>query len=247
LEGLFLEEIKMGEKTLPRHVAFIMDGNGRWAKKRFLPRIAGHKAGVEALKKVIRYSSKKGIKYVTVYAFSTENWQRPESEVKGILELLVTAMNKEFDELIANDVKIKMLGIEEDLPGKVKKAFNEAEEKTKNNKGLQFNIAFNYGSRKEIIHSVKEIAELINSKTIAINDIDEKMFESFLYTKNIPDPDLVIRTSGEVRLSNFLLWQISYSELYFTDTYWPDFNEKSYQKALDEYSNRKRRFGSLKE
>ena len=237
----------MGEKTLPRHVAFIMDGNGRWAKKRFLPRIAGHKAGVEALKKVIRYSSEVGIKYVTVYAFSTENWRRPEKEVKGILELLVTAMNKEFDELIANDVKIKMLGTEKNLPEKVKKAFNEAEEKTKNNKGLQFNIAFNYGSRKEMIHSVKEISKLIKSKTIEIEAIDEMLFERFLYTKDIPDPDLVIRTSGEIRLSNFLLWQISYSELYFTDTYWPDFDEKAYQVALDEYSNRKRRFGSLKE
>jgi len=237
----------MGEKTLPRHVAFIMDGNGRWAKKRFLPRIAGHKAGVEALKKVIRYSSEVGIKHVTVYAFSTENWQRPEKEVKGILELLVTAMNKEFDELIANDVKIKMLGIEENLPEKVKKAFNEAEKKTKNNKGLQFNIAFNYGSRKEIIQSVKEISKLVKAESIEINEIDESLFENFLYTKGIPDPDLVIRTSGEVRLSNFLLWQISYSELYFTDTYWPDFDEKAYQKALSEYSNRKRRFGSLKE
>ncbi len=237
----------MGEKTLPRHVAFIMDGNGRWAKKRFLPRIAGHKAGVEALKKVIRYSSEVGIDYVTVYAFSTENWSRPENEVKGILDLLVTAMNKEFDELIANDVKIKMLGIEENLPKKVKKAFHEAEEKTKNNKGLQFNIAFNYGSRKEILHSVKKIADLIKSQSIEINEIDESLFEEFLYTRNIPDPDLVIRTSGEVRLSNFLLWQISYAELYFTDTYWPDFNEEAYQKALDEYSNRKRRFGSLKE
>jgi undecaprenyl diphosphate synthase len=237
----------MGEKTLPRHVAFIMDGNGRWAKKRFLPRIAGHKAGVEALKKVIRYSSQVGVKYVTVYAFSTENWRRPEKEVKGILELLVTAMNKEFDELIANDVKIKMLGTEENLPEKVKKAFNEAEEKTKYNKGLQFNIAFNYGSRKEMIHSVKEISKLIKSETIEIEAIDEMLFERFLYTKDIPDPDLVIRTSGEIRLSNFLLWQISYSELYFTDTYWPDFDEKAYQIALDEYSNRKRRFGSLKE
>jgi undecaprenyl diphosphate synthase len=237
----------MGEKTLPRHVAFIMDGNGRWAKKRFLPRIAGHKAGVEALKKVIRYSSQVGVKYVTVYAFSTENWRRPEKEVKGILELLVTAMNKEFDELIANDVKIKMLGTEENLPEKVKKAFNEAEEKTKYNKGLQFNIAFNYGSRKEMIHSVKEISKLIKSETIEIEAIDEMLFERFLYTKDIPDPDLVIRTSGEIRLSNFLLWQISYSELYFTDTYWPDFDEKAYQVALDEYSNRKRRFGSLKE
>lgn len=237
----------MDEKTLPKHVAFIMDGNGRWAKKRLLPRIAGHKAGVEALKKVIRYSSQIGIKYVTVYAFSTENWRRPEKEVKGILNLLVTAMNKEFDELIANDVKIKMLGLEENLPPKVKKAFHDAEEKTKNNKGLQFNIAFNYGSRKEIIHSVKEISKLIKSNKIGIDAIDEALFESFLYTKDIPDPDLVIRTSGEVRLSNFLLWQISYSELYFTDTYWPDFNEIAYQKALDEYSKRKRRFGSLKE
>jgi len=237
----------MGEKTLPRHVAFIMDGNGRWAKKRFLPRIAGHKAGVEALKKVIRYSSQVGIKYVTVYAFSTENWRRPEKEVKGILELLVTAMNKEFDELIANDVKIKMLGIEENLPKKVRKAFYDAEEKTKNNKGLQFNIAFNYGSRKEILHSVKEISKLVKAEAIEVNEIDESLFERFLYTKDIPDPDLVIRTSGEVRLSNFLLWQISYSEFYFTDTYWPDFDETAYQKALDEYSNRKRRFGSLKE
>jgi len=237
----------MTEKTLPQHVAFIMDGNGRWAKKRLLPRIAGHKAGVKALKKVIQYSSEVGIKYVTVYAFSTENWRRPENEVKGILNLLITAMTNEFDELIANDVKIKMLGIEENLPEKVKEAFKNAEEKTKNNKGLQFNIAFNYGSRKEIIHSVKEISKLIKSNTINLEAIDESLLESFLYTKDIPDPDLVIRTSGEIRMSNFLLWQISYSELYFTDIYWPDFNEIAYQNALDEYSKRKRRFGSLEE
>lgn len=232
-------------KNLPKHVAIIMDGNGRWAKKRFLPRLAGHKAGVEALKKIIRFSSDIGIEYVTVYAFSTENWKRPNDEVDGILKLLISAMNKEFQSLVENNVKIKMLGTPTNLPEDIKAAFKNAENKTKNNTGLQFNIAFNYGSRLEMIHAVKEIAQKVKDDKLSVNEITDDVMSKHLYTKNIPDPDLVIRTSGEIRLSNFLLWQISYSELYFTDTYWPDFNEKEYEKALKEYSHRKRRFGSL--
>lgn len=235
----------MNKKILPSHVAIIMDGNGRWAKKRFLPRLAGHKAGVKSLKKIIKYSSNIGIDYLTVYAFSTENWKRPKDEVSGIIELLFDAILQYIDELIEENVIIKTIGDKSNLSTDILNLFSEVEKKTENNTGMQFNIAFNYGSRNEIIHSVKKIAQLCIDKEISIDDIDENLIESNLYTESIPNPDFVIRTSGEIRLSNFLLWQISYSELYFTDTYWPDFNESEYVKALNEYQNRKRRYGKI--
>jgi undecaprenyl diphosphate synthase len=235
----------MNKKILPSHVAIIMDGNGRWAKKRFLPRLAGHKAGVKSLKKIIKYSSNIGIDYLTVYAFSTENWRRPKDEVNGIIKLLFDAILQYIDELIEENVIMKIIGDKSDLSIDILNLFNEVEKKTENNTGMQFNIAFNYGSRNEIIHSVKKIAKLCIDKEISIDDIDENLIGSNLYTESIPDPDFVIRTSGEIRLSNFLLWQISYSELYFTDTYWPDFNEAEYIKALNEYQNRKRRYGKV--
>ncbi|MEA1974485.1 MAG: isoprenyl transferase [Bacillota bacterium] len=235
----------MNKKILPSHVAIIMDGNGRWAKKRFLPRLAGHKAGVKSLKKIIKYSSNIGIDYLTVYAFSTENWKRPKDEVSGIIKLLFDAILQYIDELIEENVIIKTIGDKSNLSTDILNLFSEVEKKTENNTGMQFNIAFNYGSRNEIIHSVKKIAQLCIDKEISIDDIDENLIESNLYTESIPNPDFVIRTSGEIRLSNFLLWQISYSELYFTDTYWPDFNESEYVKALNEYQNRKRRYGKI--
>jgi undecaprenyl diphosphate synthase len=235
----------MPNNVLPRHIAIIMDGNGRWAKKKMLPRLFGHKAGVKSLKKIIEYSSDIGIDYLTVYAFSTENWGRPKDEVNGIIKLLFSSIKQYLDELIENNVIIKMIGDRETLSDEILNVFNEVEKKTENNTGMQFIIAFNYGSRSEMIHSVKKIAKECVNETIKIEDIDENLMKSNLYTKDIPDPDFVIRTSGEKRLSNFMLWQISYSELYFTDTYWPDFDKDEYIKALNEYQVRKRRYGKI--
>lgn len=235
----------MIDNKLPKHVAIIMDGNGRWAKKRFMPRLAGHKAGVETLKKIIEYSSNIGIKYLTVYAFSSENWNRPKKEIDGILKLLMITFTKELEKLNENNVIIKMLGDKNNIPEDVKSIFDKSELRTKNNTGLQLNVAFNYGGRDEILSSVKKIAELCIENKIDIEDISKELIEENLYTAGIPDPDFVIRTSGEIRLSNFLLWQISYSELYFTETFWPDFNVEEYNKALEEFKLRKRRYGKL--
>lgn len=235
----------MIDNKLPKHVAIIMDGNGRWAKKRFMPRLAGHKAGVETLKKIIEYSSNIGIKYLTVYAFSSENWNRPKNEIDGILKLLMVTFTKELEKLNENNVIIKMLGDKNNIPENVKNVFEKSELRTKNNTGLQLNVAFNYGGRDEILSSVKKIAELCIENKIDIDSISKELIEENLYTAGIPDPDFVIRTSGEIRLSNFLLWQISYSELYFTETFWPDFNVEEYAKALEEFKSRKRRYGKL--
>ncbi len=235
----------MQNNILPKHIAIIMDGNGRWAKKRFLPRLVGHNQGVKTLKEIVRYSSDIGIEYLTVYAFSTENWARPKTEVNGIIKLLFDAMKEYINELIENNVKMKIIGDKETIPKNVMELFNDCENKTKNNTGMQFNIAFNYGSRQEMVHSVKEIAKLCLENKIDVNEINEKLIQENLYTKDMPDPDFVIRTSGEIRISNFLLWQISYSELYFTETYWPDFKKSEYKKALEEYQNRKRRYGKI--
>jgi undecaprenyl diphosphate synthase len=235
----------MKNNLLPRHIAIIMDGNGRWAKERMLPRLFGHKAGVKSLKKIIEYSANIGIDYLTVYAFSTENWGRPKDEVNGIIKLLFSSIKQYLDELIENNVIIKLIGDRETLSDEILNVFNEVEKKTENNTGMHFIIAFNYGSRSEMIHSIKKIAKKCVDKTIEIDDIDENLMKSNLYTKDIPDPDFVIRTSGEKRLSNFMLWQISYAELYFTDTYWPDFDKDEYIKALNEYQVRKRRYGKI--
>lgn len=227
----------------PEHVAIIMDGNGRWAKKRFLPRIAGHKAGVESLRKIIEETGDLGIKYLTVYAFSTENWKRPEEEVSGLMSLLVTYIENELSNLHNNGVRLRILGDITALPSLVRKKVEMALEKTAGNTKLTLNIALNYGGRDEIIRAIKNMYDDIESnKSI---DITEELFSDYLYTKDIPDPDFVIRTSGEIRISNFLLWQIAYSEMYFTDVLWPDFSIKEYHKALDVFKKRSRRFGRL--
>ncbi|SHJ29288.1 undecaprenyl diphosphate synthase [Lutispora thermophila DSM 19022] len=234
-------------EKLPEHIALIMDGNGRWAKQRGLPRSLGHKAGVEALKEIVRYSSDIGIKILTVYAFSTENWARPAEEVDYLINiLLVEYMKKEIKELNENNVKIKILGDIEALPDATKKQIKEAIELTKNNTGLQFNIALNYGGRKEIIDAVKVMTRKILKGEIDETDIDENLLSNYLYTAGDKDPDLVIRTSGEMRLSNFLIWQSAYSELYFTDVLWPDFNKEDLDLAISEYQKRERRFGKVK-
>ena len=240
------DTIQLSEIDLPTHVAIIMDGNGRWAKSKNMPRSLGHRAGVEALKNIIQMSSDIGIKYLTLYAFSTENWARPKDEVSVLMSLLIEFLAKEIDELNRENVKIVILGDVTKFPDAVRKEIEKSVELTKNNTGLQTNIALNYGSRAEIIRAAKQFAnEAINGKDI--NSLTEDNFNDYLFTKDIPNPDLLIRTSGEMRLSNFLLYQLAYTEFIFTDIYWPDFDKKQYEKVLLQYKNRARRFGGLSE
>ena len=238
---------KQNVEKLPEHIAIIMDGNGRWAKLRGLPRSFGHKAGVEALKEIVRYCSDIGIDILTVFAFSTENWTRPAEEVDYLINiLLVEFLKKEIDELYKNNVKIKILGDIDSLSYSTKSQIYEAINMTEKNTGLQFNIALNYGGRNEIINAVREISKKILSSDIRENDIDEKLLSDYLYTAGDKDPDLIIRTSGEKRISNFLIWQGAYSELYFSDVLWPDFRKRNLIEAIDEYGRRNRRFGGIK-
>ena len=232
--------------NIPTHIAIIMDGNGRWAKERLLPRTLGHKAGVEALRSVIKEGSNLGVKHITLYAFSTENWKRPKLEVEALMNLLNTYLKKELKELHENNVKITTIGDIEVLPIKSLEAVNNAINITKDNTGLNLNIALNYGSRNDIKNAVVDIVKNCKSGKIDIEDINEDMISNYLSTKSIPDPDLIIRTSGEQRISNFLLWELAYSEFYFTDVYWPDFNEEELRKAIYVYQSRDRRFGGLK-
>lgn len=224
--------------SVPVHVGIIMDGNGRWAEKHGLPRTEGHKEGVRVVKKITKVSVQAGIKFLTLFAFSTENWKRDKSEVDFLLNLFVTAINEYLPELKENSVKLNFIGDIEGLPIFVRKALDYAVKSTSESSKLLLNIAINYGSRSEIVNACKRI---IKSKEV----IDEKSFEKYLYTAGQPDPDLIIRTSGEKRLSNFLLYQSSYAELFFTDTLWPDFSEEEYIKILREFGIRKRRFGAI--
>ncbi|QZY56786.1 isoprenyl transferase [Crassaminicella profunda] len=241
-----VDEKDLSLDRLPKHIAVIMDGNGRWAKKRGLPRTAGHKAGIEALREVIRTCSEFHIGYLTLYAFSTENWKRPVDEVSALMQLLVYYLRKEVKELHKNNVKIRTIGDISRLPENSLKEINSAVNLTKNNTGLVVNIALNYGGRNEIINGVKEICQKVKDNEIDIEKIDEHYFEEFLYTKGIPDPDMVIRPSGEFRISNFLLWQIAYSEFWFSNIFWPDFNRESLIQAIIDYQKRDRRFGGIK-
>lgn len=231
------------KEKLPTHVAIIMDGNGRWAKKRNLPRLTGHKAGMEALKKIVRMSGEIGIEYLTVYAFSTENWKRSKEEVSGIFQILVYYMEREIREIHQKNVKVQILGDCSALPAAAREAVERAVELTRNNTGLVFNIALNYGGRDEIVRSVRTLAEKVQAGELKPDDITEELFSQNLYTRGMPDPDLIIRSSGELRLSNFLPWQSAYSEFYFTDILWPDFDEASYDEAITAFQNRKRNFG----
>lgn len=234
-------------KPIPKHVAIIMDGNGRWAKQRNMPRTAGHRQGVEVLRDIIETSSELGIKYLTLYAFSTENWKRPESEVRYLMSLMVEFLQREVPELHSNNVRIVMLGQMEGLPDNARDEICNAMKTTNENTGLQVNIAINYGSRAEIIQAVQMVAKDVALGRIELDDIDEDLFAGYLYTVGIPDPDLIIRTSGEYRLSNFLMYQSAYSELIFTDKnlLWPDFTGDRYLDAIAEYQNRIRRFGGI--
>lgn len=232
-------------EKLPEHIGIIMDGNGRWAKGKGVPRFVGHKAGLGTLKTVIKECNYLGVKVVTVYAFSTENWKRPVDEVKFLMNLLVEYMRKEIKELKTENVKICILGEPDFIPPEVKKEIDISVEETKENTGLKFNIAFNYGGRAELLHSIKSIASKLKEGIIQLEDIDEELVSQELYTRGDVDPDLIIRTSGELRLSNFLIWQSAYSELYFTDVLWPDFGVEEVRKAISSFSARERRFGGL--
>ncbi|NMA92254.1 MAG: isoprenyl transferase [Firmicutes bacterium] len=231
-------------ERLPAHVAIIMDGNGRWAKERGLPRSAGHRQGVETLREVVRYASSLGIGVLTMFAFSTENWRRPPWEVKYLMGLPQEYLYSELPELIKNNVRVNLLGDPRRLPGPARQAVEKGIEETAHCSGMLLNFALNYGSRQEIIRAVRTIGEdLANGKLTSA--IDEEVFASYLYTAGAPDPDLLIRTGGEYRLSNFLLWQIAYSELWFTKTYWPDFKCRHLLQALGDYQRRERRFGQV--
>ncbi len=237
------EQSTNAPSVLPAHVAVIMDGNGRWAKQHGVPRLSGHKAGMEALKKIVRRSGELGIDYLTVYAFSTENWKRSEEEVGGIFRILVYYMEREIRELHQENVKVNILGDYSIIPDAARKAVEDAMEKTKDNTGLQFNIALNYGGRDEILRAVKKLAGEVRNGDRDPEDLKEEDISAALYTGGMPDPDLIIRTSGELRLSNFLIWQSAYSEFYFTDILWPDFDEEAYEEALRAFTHRKRNFG----
>lgn len=239
------EEIILDNDNMPKHVAIIMDGNGRWAKKRKLPRSMGHKAGVETIRRVIKESHKLGIKYLTLYAFSTENWKRPSDEVSALMKLLVEYFRKELKELNENDVVIKISGDITKLPKDAEEEILKAIETTKNNNGVVLNIAFNYGGRDEIIRAIKLVYEEVKGGRIDIEDVNEEIFENYLYTKGMPDPDLIIRPSGEQRISNFLLWQCAYSEFWYSNICWPDFTEEHLRKAIYDYQHRDRRYGGV--
>lgn len=224
---------------VPDHIAIIMDGNGRWAKKRGLPRTFGHREGAASLRKVITHAAKLGVKYLTVYAFSTENWKRSKEEVSALMFLFKSYIKNEEKNIMENNIRFMVSGRTDNVSPALLKAIRGLEEKSKNNTGLTFNIAFNYGGRAEIVDAVNRIIKS------GVESVDEESFSKYLY-HDIPDPELLIRTSGELRISNFLLWQIAYSEIYITDTLWPDFDEKELEKAIEEFNKRDRRFGGAK-
>lgn len=223
---------------VPKHIAIIMDGNGRWAKRRGLPRYFGHREGAKTVERIIDYALELNIKYLTLFAFSTENWGRPKEEVDTIMSLLVEYINKKVPDLIKRDVRLKFMGRKDELPEMILKSVEEGEEKTKHCKKMHLIIALNYSGRAEIVDAVKNI--LKDGK-----EINEENFKNYLYLPDIPDPDLLIRTSGEIRISNFMLWQLAYTELYFTEVLWPDFDKDEFLKALYDYQSRERRFGKV--
>lgn len=227
------------------HIAIIMDGNGRWAQKRGLPRSAGHKKGAETLQEVVRAAGELGIKYLTLYAFSTENWQRDTEEVEGLMNLLRQYLKSELKEIQEKGVRIMFIGERQMLAADIVSQMSKIEHDTAKNDKMTLCIALSYGSRQEIVSASQKLASLAQKGDIKIQDIDIKMFSDMLYTKDIPDPDLVIRTSGEQRISNYLLWQIAYSELFFTPTLWPDFNKQELEKIIEDFNHRERRYGKV--
>ena len=237
----------LDKKNIPNHIAIIMDGNGRWAKKRGLKRELGHRAGRKSVKKIVESCRELGVKNLTLYAFSTENWNRPRLEIDFLMQLLLLSLKDELKNLNKNNIKFETIGNLDRLPVKIKNYLKKVKETTKKNSKLTLTLALSYGSRNEIVDVVKEIADKVKNNIISIKNIDETIINNHLYTRNLPDVDLLIRTSGEKRISNFLLWQIAYSELYFSKKLWPDFRKKDLLKAVISYQNRERRFGKTSE
>jgi len=235
------------KNNLPKHIAIIMDGNGRWAKAHGKPRVFGHRNGVKSVREVTEAAAELGIQYITLYAFSTENWNRPPTEVVALMTLLVDTIRKEIETLNKNNIRLLAIGDISKLPSKTYKALQEGIERTKNNNRMTLVLALNYSAKWEIIEATKAIARLASAGKIDIENIDDQLFSQHLSTASIPDPELLIRTSGETRLSNFLLWQLAYAEFYFTPIFWPDFNKEQFYKAVLNYQNRERRFGLTSE
>lgn len=238
---------KIDLQNIPRHVAVIMDGNGRWAKGRGAARLFGHKNAIKAVRDITEGAAELGIEFLTLYAFSTENWKRPKLEVRGLMELLVATIKGEVGTLNKNNVRLQTIGDIKNLPGNCERQLEEAMEITKGNTGLTLVLALNYGGRSELIEAAKKMAVDVASGEVDVTKIDETIFSEYLDTKNIPDPELLIRTSGEMRISNFLLWQVAYSELFFTDVLWPDFGKGDLYEAIVSYQKRERRFGKISE
>lgn len=237
--------LDLKKELLPQHVAVIMDGNGRWAKSQGLPRIMGHKAGVDALKDLLRCCKDWGIKALTAYAFSTENWKRPQEEVEFLMSLFQRVLRQELREMVEENVQIQFVGNLQALPKGLQEEISRSMTETKNNQSIKFTVATNYGGRQEILQACRAIAQKVKEGLLQPDDISEEVFEAHLYTAGVADPDLLIRTSGEMRLSNFLLWQMAYGEIYITDTLWPDFDREEFHRALSAYQQRERRFGKI--
>jgi len=238
---------QINKEKLPNHLAIIMDGNGRWAKQQGFLRVIGHENGTKSVRQTVEASAELGIKHLTLYAFSTENWNRPKLEVQTLMKLLVKALKKEIKTLQENNIKLSAIGCLNDLPKKAHRELLDVIEKTKNNSNMTLTLALSYGSREEIVNVIKELSLKVKNNIISAESIDESIINNHLYTQNLPDVDLLIRTSGEQRISNFLLWQIAYAELYFTDILWPDFKKEDLYEALINYQNRERRFGKTSE
>lgn len=231
----------------PKHIAIIMDGNGRWAKRQHLPRVMGHRAGLEVVRKIAKYCGEKGVEYLTLFAFSSENWRRPQDEVNHLMDLFLNALEKEAKRLHKNNIQLRIIGDQAKFSPALRERIIAVQALTANNNGLKLIIAADYGGRWDIIQAVQQIAEQVKGHDLAISEIDETLMNKFLSTADLPEPDLFIRTGGEQRISNFLLWQLAYTELFFTDVLWPDFSEAMLETALDFYSQRQRRFGQTGE
>lgn len=236
---------KLKNMSIPQHIAIIMDGNGRWAKSRNLPRFRGHLEGIKSVERIMAEAVNLGIKVLTLFAFSAENWNRPKHEVFMLMKAFSSTLEKQMSNLMSNNIRMQFIGRRENIPGAVLKTIKSVETQTKDNIGLRLIIAFNYGSRQEIVDAAKKISADVKSGKLVVENIDEDIISQALYTKDIPDPDFLIRTSGEKRISNFLLWQLSYAELYFTETHWPDFDEQELGKAIADFKHRERRYGKV--
>ena len=240
-----MNQVTIDKDNLPRHIAIIMDGNGRWANVRGLPRIAGHREGVRTVRKITQICGELGIQALTLYTFSSENWKRPVTEVGALMKLLVNSLRKEVSDLMKNNVRFTVIGDMNKFDQQIQNELKNAFQKTKNNSGLNLNLALSYGSRQEILYATRKLIEKVTLGEIEIKDISEDLFSQMLHTKDLSDPDLLIRTGGEFRISNFLLWQIAYTEIHITDLYWPEFDKQDLMNAIYDYQNRERRFGKI--